>query len=148
MTPLEETGLPKQATCAVGQPDQQSLVRLKPAVNSTPGIVNYDDLIGLWGHQVFTLLGSSYFMLHPSLSDLLREIKRNTQIMYPKDVGFILVTMGIGPGVHVIEAGTGSGSLTTALAWAVGPQGRVYSYEIRPEMQNQAQEPGRAYKIG
>jgi tRNA (adenine57-N1/adenine58-N1)-methyltransferase len=93
-----------------------------------------------WGSQVFTHLGSSYFMLQPSLSDLLREIKRNTQIMYPKDVGFILVTMGIGPGVHVIEAGTGSGSLTTALAWAVGPQGRVYSYEIRPEMQNLARK--------
>jgi tRNA (adenine57-N1/adenine58-N1)-methyltransferase len=60
--------------------------------------------------------------------------------MYPKDIGYILVTMGIGPGTHVMEAGTGSGALTTALAWAVGPQGRVTSYEIRKEMQNLARK--------
>ena len=60
--------------------------------------------------------------MQPSLSDVLRDLKRNTQIMYPKDIGFVLVTLGIGPGVHVLEAGTGSGALTIALAWAVGPQ--------------------------
>jgi tRNA (adenine57-N1/adenine58-N1)-methyltransferase len=48
--------------------------------------------------------------------------------------------MGIGPGSRVLEAGTGSGALTTALAWAVGPQGRVYSYDQRPEMQNLARK--------
>jgi len=48
--------------------------------------------------------------------------------------------MGIGPGSFVIEAGTGSGALTTALAWAVGPHGRVISYEIRPEMQELARK--------
>ncbi len=55
--------------------------------------------------------------------------------MYPKDIGFILITMDIGPGKHVIEAGTGSGSFTTALAFAVGPQGLVTSYESRQEFQ-------------
>jgi tRNA (adenine57-N1/adenine58-N1)-methyltransferase catalytic subunit len=60
--------------------------------------------------------------------------------MYPKDIGFILVTMGIGPGTQVLEAGTGSGAFTTALAWAVGPQGHVYSYDNRPEMQNLARK--------
>ena len=79
-------------------------------------------------------------MLQPSLSDLLQEIPRNSQIMYPKDIGFTLVTMGIGPGIQVIEAGTGSGALTTALAWAVGPQGHVFSYEIRQDMQNLARK--------
>jgi tRNA (adenine57-N1/adenine58-N1)-methyltransferase len=48
--------------------------------------------------------------------------------------------MGIGPGTTVIEAGTGSGALTTALAWAVGSSGKVYSYEIREEMQNLARK--------
>jgi tRNA (adenine57-N1/adenine58-N1)-methyltransferase catalytic subunit len=105
------------------------------------GIVNFDDLIGQpWGSQIYTHTGATYFMLQPSISDLLREIHRNTQILYPKDIGFILITMGIGPGVHVLEAGTGSGSLTTALAWAVGPQGRVTSYEIRPEFQKLARK--------
>jgi tRNA (adenine57-N1/adenine58-N1)-methyltransferase len=48
--------------------------------------------------------------------------------------------MGIGPGSHVIEAGTGSGALTTALAWAVGSTGHITSYENRPEMQNLARK--------
>lgn len=105
------------------------------------GIVHHDELVGkAWGSQVHTHLGSIYFLLEPSLSDILKETKRNTQIMYPKDIGYILVTMGIGPGSHVLEAGTGSGALTTALAWAVGPQGRVYSYDQRPEMQNLARK--------
>ncbi len=105
------------------------------------GIVNFDDLVGKpWGSQIFSHTGSSYFMLQPSLADILKETKRNTQILYPKDIGFILVTMGIGPGVQVVEAGTGSGALTTALAFAVGPQGGVISYELRPEMQNLARK--------
>jgi tRNA (adenine57-N1/adenine58-N1)-methyltransferase len=76
--------------------------------------------------------------LQPSLADLLIDIPRTTQILYPKDIGFILVTMGVGPGQKVIEAGSGSGSMTTALAYAVGPEGRVISYEIKPDVQNLA----------
>lgn len=119
------------------------IVSLKPGgeLHTHRGILRFDDLIGKpWGIEVFTHMGSSYYMLQPSLSDLLEEIRRNTQILYPKDIGFILVTMGIGPGKQVVEAGTGSGALTTALAWAVGPQGRVISYETRPEMQNLARK--------
>lgn len=105
------------------------------------GILNHDDLIGLpWGSQVFSHLGSPFFLLQPMLGDLLNELPRNTQILYPKEIGFILVTMGIGNGQRVIEAGTGSGAMTTALAFAVGSQGRVYSYERRPEMQNLARK--------
>jgi tRNA (adenine57-N1/adenine58-N1)-methyltransferase len=103
------------------------------------GIVYFDSLIGLpWGSQVVTHLGSPFFLFQPSLSDILRETKRNTQIIYPKDIGYILVMLGIGPGSVVIEAGTGSGAFTTALAWSVGPQGHVYSYELRPETQRLA----------
>jgi tRNA (adenine57-N1/adenine58-N1)-methyltransferase len=82
---------------------------------------------------VYSHLGSPFFIIQPALGDLLREIRRNTQILYPKDIGFILVNMGIGPGQHVLEAGTGSGALTTALAFAVGAEGHVNTYEIRAE---------------
>ncbi len=100
------------------------------------GYLSHNDLIGKsWGSRVVTHMGSPYVLLQPSLADILIETKRNTQIMYPKDIGFILVTMDIGPGKHVLEAGTGSGSFTTALAYSVGPQGRVTSYESRPEFQ-------------
>jgi tRNA (adenine57-N1/adenine58-N1)-methyltransferase catalytic subunit len=119
------------------------IIRLTPGdeLQTHRGILKHDDLIGRpWGSEVLTHLGKSYFMLQPSLNDVLRELKRNTQIMYPKDIGYVLVTMGIGPGVHVLEAGTGSGALTIALAWAVGPQGQVTSYDQRPEMQNLARK--------
>ena len=103
------------------------------------GYMSHNDMIGKpWGSRVLTHMGSPYLLLQPSLADILVETKRNTQIMYPKDIGFILITMDIGPGKHVIEAGTGSGSFTTALAFSVGPQGLVTSYEARPEFQHLA----------
>jgi tRNA (adenine57-N1/adenine58-N1)-methyltransferase len=60
--------------------------------------------------------------------------------VYPKDIGFILMTMGIGPGSQVVEAGTGSGALTAAMAWVVGPQGHVTTYENRQDVQNLARK--------
>ena len=100
------------------------------------GILIHDELIGKpWGSQVFSHQGSPFFILQPSLADLLVDLKRSTQIMYPKDIGFILTSMSVGPSQTVLEAGTGSGSMTVALAYAVGPQGHVVSYERRPEFQ-------------
>jgi tRNA (adenine57-N1/adenine58-N1)-methyltransferase catalytic subunit len=105
------------------------------------GILQHDDLIGkTWGTQVFSHIGSPFFLLQPSLADLLIDLPRTTQILYPKDIGFILVTMGVGPGHTVIEAGTGSGSMTTALAYAVGDEGRVISYEAKQDNQNLARK--------
>ena len=105
------------------------------------GILQHDDLIGKpWGTQVFSHIGAPFFLLQPSLADLINELPRTTQILYPKDIGFILITMGVGPGQTVMEAGTGSGSMTTALAYAVGPQGRVISYEVKPDAQNLARK--------
>ena len=105
------------------------------------GYLSHNDLIGKpWGSRVFSHMGSEFVLLQPSLADLLVETRRNTQIMYPKDIGFILLSMDIGPGKHVLEAGTGSGSFTTALAYAVGTQGKVTSYESRPEFQHLAEK--------
>jgi tRNA (adenine57-N1/adenine58-N1)-methyltransferase len=105
------------------------------------GIVSHDELIGLpWGSQIFSHQGSPYFLLQPMLGDILIDLPRNTQILYPKEIGFILVTMGIGPGMRVMEAGTGSGSMTIAMAYNVGATGKVISYEQRPEMQNLARK--------
>ena len=79
-------------------------------------------------------------MVQPTLADIIQETRRNTQIMYPKDIGFTLMMMGVGPGQHILEAGTGSGALTTALAWMVGPEGRITSYDTRLEMQSLARK--------
>lgn len=105
------------------------------------GWLNHDDLIGkTWGSQVLSHNGSPFFILQPSMTDILRTTKRSTQIMYPKEIGYILLYMGIRPGVRVIEAGTGSGSFTTALAYAIGETGKVYSYEVKEANQESARK--------
>ena len=105
------------------------------------GIIKHDDLIGTeWGSEVLSHLGKPFYLYPVTLSSMLLNTKRNTQIMYPKDIGYILITMGIGPGARVIEAGTGSGGLTQALAYYVGDSGHVYSYETRQQMQDLAKK--------
>ncbi len=105
------------------------------------GMVKHDDLIGkTWGSQICSHNGSPFFLLQPSTQDILKNTKRATQIMYPKEIGYILLQMGIIPGTRVIEAGTGSGSFTTALALYTGEEGKVYSYEIKPETQEIAKK--------
>jgi tRNA (adenine57-N1/adenine58-N1)-methyltransferase len=74
-----------------------------------------------------------FLVLEPSTDDVILELKRTTQIMFPKDIGYVLMKLSIRPGSHVIEAGTGSGGLAVALARAVGPSGCVYSYESNPQ---------------
>lgn len=109
--------------------------------HSHRGIVKHDDLIGkTWGEQVFSHTGAPFFILQPSLADILNDIPRTTQILYPKDIGYILIQMGITPGQTVMEAGTGSGSMTTALAAAVGETGKVISYEQKQDFQNLAKK--------
>lgn len=108
-------------------------------MESHRGVISHDDLIGKpWGTKVTTHLGNPFFIMQPALGDLLKELPRTTQILYPKEIGFILVNMGIGEGQRIIEAGTGSGALTCALSFAVGETGRIFSYEVRPEMQAMA----------
>ena len=127
----------------VGLSHKNFIIRLTPGdqLQTHRGVLYHDDLIGIpWGSQVSSHLGNPFFVLQPALADLVKETKRTTQIIYPKDIGFILITMGIGPGSQVVEAGTGSGAMTTALAFAVGNQGHVTSYELRPEMQQLAQK--------
>jgi tRNA (adenine57-N1/adenine58-N1)-methyltransferase catalytic subunit len=124
-----------------GQKHRHFIIELKSGakLQTHRGVIFHDDLIGKeWGTQIFSHLGHPFFLLQPALGDLLKDTPRNTQILYPKEIGFILVSMGIGPGQHVLEAGTGSGALTRALAFAVGNSGRVTSYEIRPEIQQLA----------
>ncbi len=127
----------------VGLSHKHFIITLKAdgELHTHRGVVYHNDLIGLpWGSELLSHTGAPFYLLQPALGDLLKETPRNTQIMYPKEIGYILVNMGIGPGMHVLEAGTGSGSLTTAFAYAVGENGRVTSYEARPEMQNLARK--------
>lgn len=127
----------------IGQKHFHHIVKIKPGeeIQSHKGIIQMDDLIGKpWGSVVKSHNGSTFYVLQPALTDLVKNIPRNTQILYPKDIGFVLLSLAIGPGKRVIEAGTGSGALTIAFAYSIGDAGRVYSYEMRPEMQRIAIE--------
>lgn len=105
------------------------------------GVLPHEAVIGQpWGTTVHTHLGYAYQVLPPSLDQLIRKIKRATQIIYPKEIGYIVMKMNIGPGTHVIEAGTGSGGLTLAMARLVQPEGHIYSYDARPDLQGVARE--------
>ena len=87
----------------------------------------------------YSAISEILFLVQSSLGDLISATRRTTQILYPIDIGFILVSMGIGPGQHIIEAGTGSGAMTAAFAFAIAPDGYVTTYEVRQEMLNLAQ---------
>ncbi|MCX8068659.1 MAG: tRNA (adenine-N1)-methyltransferase [Anaerolineae bacterium] len=125
----------------VGPDRRWQILRLEPGQTAQThrGVLAHDDLIGRpWGSTVLSHMGQPFLLLRPSLHDLILRLRRTTQIVYPKEAGYILLKMNIGPGCRVVEAGTGSGALTAVLAHAVRPNGRVYSYEIRPEMQHLA----------
>jgi tRNA (adenine57-N1/adenine58-N1)-methyltransferase len=118
--------------------EMKFIFRLDPSAEfqTHEGIIQHKDLIDLpWGSYVKSHLGKSFLFLEPTLRDILLHIQRKSQIIFPKDIGYILLRLSIGPGKRVIEAGTGSGALTTALAWIVGPNGKVFSYDKRSDMQ-------------
>jgi tRNA (adenine57-N1/adenine58-N1)-methyltransferase len=98
------------------------------------GALAHDDLIGLpEGSVVTSAGGSTYLALRPLLPDYVLSMPRGAQVIYPKDAAQIVMFGDIFPGARVLEAGAGSGALTCSLLRAVGPAGRVSSYEIRDD---------------
>jgi tRNA (adenine57-N1/adenine58-N1)-methyltransferase catalytic subunit len=104
------------------------------------GTLAHDDLIGKpEGTRVVTARGMVLAAFRPRFADYVLKMPRGAQVVYPKDLGPIVVYADVFPGARVLEAGTGSGALTIALCRAVGDQGRVVSYELRPEHRERAQ---------
>lgn len=100
------------------------------------GYIDLGGLIGRpYGSPVDSSLETRFYALRPLVRDRILKTDRRTQVLYPKDIGHLLFQMGVGAGSRVAEAGTGSGALTCALADAVRPDGRVYSYEINLRFQ-------------
>jgi len=120
----------------VGVKHKNHLFRLKAGkvLQTHRGEIAHDDLIGKpWGSVIRSHIGRTFHLLEPTLAELILELPRRTQILYPKDIGFILLTIGAGPGKRVGEAGSGSGAMTLALSEAVGAGGHVYSYDSHPD---------------
>jgi len=111
--------------------EKKYFLELKPKIFSTRfDSLDLASLIGKdYGDKVIGKKGSSFFILKPTIYDFIKNVERQTQIIYPKDVGYILLKLGVGPGKKVLECGTGSGALTLAFAYAVGEEGRVITYE-------------------
>jgi tRNA (adenine57-N1/adenine58-N1)-methyltransferase len=103
------------------------------------GVVAHREIIGrLPGTAFRTGSGARLVALRPRLSDYVLLMKRGAQVVYPKDLGPMIHWGDVGPGMTVLDAGTGSGALAMALLRAVGPQGRVVTVERRPEHAQQA----------
>jgi tRNA (adenine57-N1/adenine58-N1)-methyltransferase len=120
----------------IDRKDREYLRTLRPGgrVSLRGGTIASDDLIGQpEGRTVETSQGEPFLLLRPTFAQLIPNLPRRAQVIYPKDIGPILLWGDIGPGMRVLEAGTGPGALTMALLRAVGPTGEVISYEIRPE---------------
>jgi tRNA (adenine57-N1/adenine58-N1)-methyltransferase len=98
------------------------------------GYIKHDELINKeYGSCIKSSLNYDFFIAKPTLYDFIRKIQRKTQIIYPKDSGYIILIGNISSGSKIVEIGTGSGALTCVLANAVKPNGHVYTYEIKEE---------------
>ncbi len=104
------------------------------------GVLEHDALIGSpEGSTVRTTLGSRLVAVRPTLAEYVLEMPRGAQVIYPKDLGPILILADVFPGAKVLESGVGSGALTLALLRAVGSTGLVTGYEIRDDFARRAQ---------
>jgi tRNA (adenine57-N1/adenine58-N1)-methyltransferase len=111
-------------------------IRLEPGkqFHTHRGALEHDDLIGQPEGSVVTSTGATaYLALRPLLHDFVLSMPRGATVVYPKDSSAIVGYADIFPGATVLEAGAGSGALSCALLRAIGPAGRLVSYERRPE---------------
>jgi len=114
-------------------------LRKSETFHSDRGWIPHDSVIGQpEGSWVRSSMGLRYLALRPTLAEFVLEMPRGAQVIYPKDLAMILFWADIYPGCRVLEAGMGSGALTMALLRAVGPDGRVITYEQRDEFARRA----------
>jgi tRNA (adenine57-N1/adenine58-N1)-methyltransferase len=121
---------------------RRHLITLEPGgeLHLHTGVLRHDDLIGAEeGVTVRTTLGARLVAVRPTLGEYVLEMPRGAQVIYPKDLGPILMLADIHPGARVLESGVGSGALTMTLLRAVGTDGSVIGYEIRDDFAVRAQ---------
>ena len=114
---------------------RQWLVRVgNDKFHTHKGIVDLHDLIGKpYGSSLQSSLNQTFYALRPTTFDHIMHTARRTQIMYPKDIGLIILKLSLTAGSKVLEIGTGSGAMTLAAATAVRASGHVHTYEARGE---------------
>jgi tRNA (adenine57-N1/adenine58-N1)-methyltransferase len=118
--------------------DRRYLITLVPAAtfHTHAGVVAHDDLIGTTeGSAVAGSTGRNFLVLRPTLSDVVLKMPRGAQVIYPKDLGAILIAADIGPGQRILEAGVGSGALSMTVLRAGAS---VVGYELREDFAERA----------
>jgi tRNA (adenine57-N1/adenine58-N1)-methyltransferase len=120
---------------------RRHLITLAPGgqFHTHAGIVEHDAIIGAdEGLTVRTTKGARLVAVRPTLAEYVLEMPRGAQVIYPKDLGPILMLADVFPGARILESGIGSGALTCALLRATGAQGHVTGYEVRADFAERA----------
>ena len=131
---------PGERILLVDPKDRKYLLKLRPGAefHTHAGIVAHDDLIGAEeGSTISGTTGRRFLAVRPTLSDVVLKMPRGAQVIYPKDLGAILVAADIGPGMRILEAGVGSGSLSMAMLRAGA---EVTGYEVREDFASRAKD--------
>ncbi len=130
------------AVLFIDRKGRRYLKRLIPGRKiSIRGDIIADELFGIdEGSRIKLSMGETFLVLRPTYADLIPHLPRRAQVIYPKDTGPMLLWGDVFPGATVIEGGIGAGALTIALLRAVGPNGRVISYELREDFAAAARE--------
>ena len=126
----------KDLALVIDLAEKQHLITIRAGAKfeTHHGFILFDTMIGRpWGSILHSSLGHPYLIARPGTFDLIRHIKRSSQVIFPKDSAYILMKLNVKPGMRVLESGCDSGGLTLALATSVMPTGRVYSQEIRED---------------
>jgi tRNA (adenine57-N1/adenine58-N1)-methyltransferase len=124
----------------VDRKDRRYLFALQPGkeFHSHAGLITHDSLIGgPAGVRVSSSQGANYLVIRPTLSDVVLKMPRGAQVIYPKDIGPILMLADIFPGARVFESGLGSGALSMALLRAGAD---IVGYELREDFASRAQK--------
>jgi tRNA (adenine57-N1/adenine58-N1)-methyltransferase len=120
--------------------ERRYLVTMQPGAqfHTHAGIVDHDDVIGRdEGVYAIASNGRRFLVLRPTLADVVVKMPRGAQVIYPKDLGAILMAADIGPGMRVLEAGVGSGALSMTILRAGAS---VIGYELREDFAQRARE--------
>src|SRR6188472_2880226 len=116
-------------------------VGIEKKMHTHLGIIDVSSTIGMeYGSAIRTTEGKIVYLIEPTIHDFIMKSKRRTQIVYPKDLGFIAARTGLKNGSKVVEIGTGSGALTTFMASIVKPDGHIYTFDINDEFMGIAKE--------
>ncbi len=136
-SPIEEG----ETVVLIDRKGKEYLVEVKEGItfHTGDGVIPHKALIGMnEGSTVLSSIKRPFILLRPILSQLIMNMPRQAQIIYPKDIGIILMWADIFPGAKVVEIGTGFGALTMALARSVGKSGLLFSYESRADVAKKA----------